>query len=107
MAVQQLRVPDQHVQDVVQDVSGAGDAFREIVFGEQAQGLAVHLEEVHLELGQVEFPLAPPQEHTHVLPAPEPRICGQLGGELSFEVAHRVCRGVWVAPEQVLAPKER
>jgi len=32
--------------------------------------LTVHLEKVHVECGQIELPLAPPQEKRHVFPQP-------------------------------------
>lgn len=73
-ALELVEVAGQHAEDVVQDVTGAGATLAEVGFGEQAEGLAVHLEHVHVELGQVELALGPAEEGRDVLARPESRV---------------------------------
>ena len=65
---------EEHLEDVVDDVTGAGAPLRQVVLGEEAQRLAVHLELLHVDLLEVELLFAVLEELAHVLAAPGPRV---------------------------------
>lgn len=44
--------------------------------------LTIHLEHVHIEVGQVELPLTPLEEGVDVLAAPDAWVGGQRGGQV-------------------------
>lgn len=88
-ARQELGVADEHLEHVVKHVARAGAALAEVRLGEEAERLAVHLEHVHVEVGQVELTLTPAQERAHVLPAPNARVRGEGRGQLVLEVERR------------------
>ena len=68
------RLPQEHLQDVVDHVAGPAAPLRKVVFGEEAERLAVHLELLHVDLLEVELPLAVLEELADVFPAPSPGV---------------------------------
>uniref|UniRef100_A0A182JJX6 Uncharacterized protein n=1 Tax=Anopheles atroparvus TaxID=41427 RepID=A0A182JJX6_ANOAO len=87
VAVQHLRVTDQHLQHVVQDIAGAGTALCQV------------------ELGQVELALAEAQEYYHLVAAPDARVGVKLRRELCLQVGQRARRCWRVAPQQLRVPQ--
>lgn len=74
MPLHHVRLDDQHLEHIVQDVAGARAAMAEVCAGQQAQRFAIHLEEIKVEFGQIEFAHAEAQKHEHIVATPEARI---------------------------------
>lgn len=70
MPLHHVRLNDQHLQHIVQHIAGPRTPVTEVRARQQAQRLAVHLEEIKVELGQIEFTDAEAQEDEHILAAP-------------------------------------
>jgi len=64
----------QQLQHVVEQVAGARTPFAQVLFGQQAQRFAVHLEQFGFESRQVEFHFCPLYERGHVLFGPDSRV---------------------------------
>lgn len=80
MPLHHVGLYDQHLQHIVEHVSGPRTPVAEVRSCQQAQRLTVHLEEIKVELGKIEFADAEPQKDEHVLAAPEARVGGQGRG---------------------------
>lgn len=87
-----MRITDQHLQDVVQNVSGTGTAFCEVIFGQYTESFAVHLEQIYVELGKVELSFAEAQEYSDLIATPNSRVGVQLWWKLCLEVSQRTGR---------------
>ena len=90
------RISQQELEGVVDHVTGAGRPFGNVRLVQKAQGLAVHLELVQIEAGQVEFSFAPAQKGDDVISAPGPRIRAQSAGQVRLDVHVRRRRSVLV-----------
>lgn len=75
----------------------------EIGAGEQAQRLAVHLEEIKIELGQIEFAHAEAQEDEHIVATPETRIRWQRWRQLCLQF-RQLTGWRWRATPDDIAP---
>lgn len=70
----QVTAAPQQLQHVVEQVAGAWTPFTQVLFGQQAQRFAVHLEQFSFESRQVEFYFSPLYERGHVLFGPDSRV---------------------------------
>lgn len=70
----QVTAAPQQLQHVVEQVAGARTPFTQVLFGQQAQRFAVHLEQFGFESRQVEFHFSPLYERGHVLFGPDSRV---------------------------------
>lgn len=62
MPLQHVRLNDEHLEHIVQHIAGTGTPMTKIGACQQAERLAVHLEEIKVELGQIEFTHAEAQK---------------------------------------------
>lgn len=64
----------QQLQHVVEQIAGARTPFAQVLFGQQTQRFAVHLEQFVIDSRQVEFDFGPLYESVHVLFGPDSRV---------------------------------
>jgi len=86
---EQVTAASQQLQHVVEQVAGARTPFAQVLFGQQAQRLAVHLEQLGVEPRQVEFDLGPLYERVHVFFGPNSRVGNCEHGQKPPHYVHR------------------
>lgn len=92
---------DQHLQHIVEHISCPRTPVTKVRPCQQAQRLAVHLEEIKVEFGEIEFADAEPQEDKHILAAPEARIGRQGWGQLRLKLRQLAGRRWGTAPQHI------
>ena len=70
-----LGITYQHLEYVVQHITGTRATLGQVILCEYAQCLTVHLEQVQIELGQIELALAETQKYRNFIATPNPGIC--------------------------------
>jgi len=101
MPLHHVGLYDQHLQHIVEHITCARTPVAEVRSCQQAQRLAVHLEEIKIELGEIEFADTEAQEDEHILAAPEARIGGQGWGQLCLQLRQLAGRRRGAAPEHI------
>lgn len=103
MPLHHVRFDDQHLEYIVQHIAGTGTPMSEIGTGEQAQRLAVHLEEIKIKLGQIEFTHTEAQKDQDIVATPETRIRWQRWRQLCLQF-RQLTGWRWRATPDDIAP---
>lgn len=101
MPLHHVRFDDQHLEYIVQHIPSAGTPMTEVSTGEQAQCFAVHLEEIKIKFGQIEFTHTEAQEDEHIVAAPETRIRWQRWWQLCLQFRQLAGWGRGATPDDI------